>query len=387
MRTWPLLLLVACSEETPAGPPRWFKGNTHTHTLWSDGDVLPELAADWYKSHGYNFLVLSDHNILAEGDYWVEIGAKQFPTVLPEDAQRVGDRAIIRRTSDGRSVMRLKTLPELRSTFEEPERFLFIRGEEITDTVQGKPLHHNSMNQQYVIQPTGGTDVRDAMRRVIEAVEAEARRLGRPMLVHLNHPNYGWAVTPEDLAAVAGERFFEVYNGHRDVHNYGDETHMSTEKMWDYVLALRLGKLQGPVLYGLATDDAHLYHGDKGSIPGRGWIYVRATRLAADEIVRAMIAGDFYASTGVVLDDVIVEPRRLTVKIHAEPGVRYTTRFIGTRKGAVGVVLDEVTGPTARYEMTDELYVRAVVISDRPHPDGYAPGDMQTAWVQPAVPR
>jgi hypothetical protein len=26
--------------------PRWWKGNTHTHTLWSDGDGAPELVVD-----------------------------------------------------------------------------------------------------------------------------------------------------------------------------------------------------------------------------------------------------------------------------------------------------------------------------------------------------
>ena len=47
---------------------QWFKGNTHTHTLWSDGDAAPEVAAAWYRDHGYDFLVLSDHNILSEGE-------------------------------------------------------------------------------------------------------------------------------------------------------------------------------------------------------------------------------------------------------------------------------------------------------------------------------
>ena len=42
---------------------RWLKGNTHTHTLESDGDSPPEVVTRWYKSHGYNFLVLSDHNV------------------------------------------------------------------------------------------------------------------------------------------------------------------------------------------------------------------------------------------------------------------------------------------------------------------------------------
>ena len=41
---------------------KWFKGNLHTHTTESDGDADPEWVANWYKEHGYDFLVLSDHN-------------------------------------------------------------------------------------------------------------------------------------------------------------------------------------------------------------------------------------------------------------------------------------------------------------------------------------
>src|SRR5690606_33248974 len=47
----------------PAGDGAyWWKGNLHTHTLWSDADQFPEVSADWYHSHGYHFLQLSDHN-------------------------------------------------------------------------------------------------------------------------------------------------------------------------------------------------------------------------------------------------------------------------------------------------------------------------------------
>ena len=40
----------------------WYKGNLHTHTTKSDGDADPEIVVEWYKKHGYDFLVLSDHN-------------------------------------------------------------------------------------------------------------------------------------------------------------------------------------------------------------------------------------------------------------------------------------------------------------------------------------
>ena len=51
----------------------WFKGNLHTHSYWSDGDEFPEVIMDWYKSNGYQFVALSDHNTLAEGDQWIVI--------------------------------------------------------------------------------------------------------------------------------------------------------------------------------------------------------------------------------------------------------------------------------------------------------------------------
>ena len=49
---------ISFAEEPPL---QWFKGNLHTHTLWSDGDDFPEMVADWYRQHDYNFLALTDH--------------------------------------------------------------------------------------------------------------------------------------------------------------------------------------------------------------------------------------------------------------------------------------------------------------------------------------
>ncbi|MBK9316840.1 MAG: hypothetical protein IPM55_21725 [Acidobacteria bacterium] len=43
---------------------KWYKGNTHTHTLNSDGDSTPDEVARWYRENGYQFLVLTDHNFL-----------------------------------------------------------------------------------------------------------------------------------------------------------------------------------------------------------------------------------------------------------------------------------------------------------------------------------
>ena len=36
--------------------PRWWKGNLHTHSLWSDGDDYSEMIAGWYQQHGCQFI-------------------------------------------------------------------------------------------------------------------------------------------------------------------------------------------------------------------------------------------------------------------------------------------------------------------------------------------
>ena len=58
---WPLLGRQDVSS-------RWYKGNTHTHTLNSDGDSTPDEVVRWYREHGYHFLVLTDHNYLTGVD-------------------------------------------------------------------------------------------------------------------------------------------------------------------------------------------------------------------------------------------------------------------------------------------------------------------------------
>ena len=125
-------------EATNRPPAGWLKGNTHTHSFWSDGDAAPEVVADWYRSHGYQFLVLSDHDVLSEGEKWMDVADGPRSRLTPEQVddlrRRFGEEWVSERTVDGRRQMRLKTLQELRGRFEKPGRFIFIQGEEISDS-------------------------------------------------------------------------------------------------------------------------------------------------------------------------------------------------------------------------------------------------------------
>ena len=66
-----VISLASCSQKTDTR--QWYKGNLHTHSYWSDGDEFPEMIMDWYKNRDYNFVALTDHNILAEGEKWIVV--------------------------------------------------------------------------------------------------------------------------------------------------------------------------------------------------------------------------------------------------------------------------------------------------------------------------
>jgi hypothetical protein len=388
---------------------RWWKGNLHTHSFWSDGDDFPEMVVAWYKDHGYHFLALSDHNVLSQGEMWVDAekhGRGAIVGALDKYQQKFGPW-VNERTSGGRPMVRLKPLNEFRSLFEEPGRFLLIQSEEITDKFQTLPVHLNATNLRDVIPPQGGTSVLDMLQRNVDAVLEQRRRTRQPMIVHVNHPNFGWGVRAEDLIGLRGERFFEVYNGHSGVRNYGDDEHPGTDRMWDMVLAARLTMPGGEMLYGLGTDDAHNYHQFQvGKInPGRGWVMVRARHLTPESIVHAMERGDFYASTGVSLRDAGSDDRSVWLSIDAERDVSYQTEFIGSLKpelprtgepfdqttrpvtDGIGVILAQSNELKPTYELTGrELYVRARVRSSKLHPNPYAAGDVESAWTQPILP-
>lgn len=416
-------LLAACTsvpvedENGEAAETTWWRGNMHTHSLWSDGDDFPEVVTQWYKENDYDFLVWSDHNdIQGDDDRWIAPAHNTHTQrsggleVLDHYREEFGEEWVEIKERADTLFVRLKPFEEYRTLFEEPGEFLLVRGEEITDQ---KVVHVNATNVDEYIPPQGGQTVSEVIQRNVDAVLEQRRQTEQPMIPHLNHPNFNYAVTAEDLADVEELQFFEVFNGHRGVYNYGDgDLRVGLDRLWDITLTLRL--LRGhDLLYGLAVDDSHHYEHSEEDVaqPGRGWVKVRAPELTAEAIIESLEAGDFYATTGVDFKDIQFEENQLHVAVDPEPDVNYTIQFIGTPADVdttsrpvvdedgeklrttrqytdeIGTVLREVDGPEARYELTgDELYVRAKVISSKPHPNPFAEGDPEEAWTQPVRP-
>jgi hypothetical protein len=391
-----LVSAVEAKDAVPMEPQvRWWKGNIHTHSFWSDGNDFPEMICEWYRVRDYNFLALTEHNVLAEGMRWKKVSdieKRGGPEVIKKYRSRFGGSWVETKGSPGAEdeEIRLKPLDEYRYLLEERGKFVLIPAEEITDSAEGKPVHINATNISEVIKPVGGSTVREAMQNNLRVILEQEKNQGREILPHINHPNFGWAITAEDLAAVVAERFFEVYNGHPGVNHLGDKTRMGMEKMWDVANYLRVAKLEAPLLYGVATDDSHEYHGKPGSRPGRGWIMVRAEYLTPEHLIRAMKLGDYYSSSGVTLRDVRFDAEKnlLSVSIDPDSQATYRTDYIVSKKGddpeKIGIVAASSTELESSYQLQDDdLYVRAMVVSSLKPADPVWDEQKQQAWTQP----
>ncbi|WP_305982357.1 PHP domain-containing protein [Roseivirga thermotolerans] len=384
----PLILfgLLSCQNEEQ----KWFKGNLHTHTYWSDGDAFPEMVLDWYKSNGYDFVSLTDHNILQQGEKWKKIPKSHIYQQAFDDYLSAYGTDWVEYSRDSAGLMvRLKTEEEYLPLFQDKD-FLIMRGLEITDSYNGKPLHMNATNVKNLIEPRHGNSVAEVLQNNINAVLEQREATGQPIMPHINHPNFGWAISLEDMIALKGERFFEVFNGHPSVNNYGDSIRLSTEQMWDAINIAYLERGQ-PIMYGIATDDSHYYHqfGPQFSNSGRGWVMVEARELTGNAIVEAMEEGKFYASTGVKLSNYRVKEGTISLTIEAEEGVTYKTSLIGVRKGSKKAEVFAIKGG-AEVQLAipnDVLFVRTKIVSSRLKENPFEEGDFETAWTQPVVPQ
>ncbi|WP_373517311.1 histidinol-phosphatase [Pricia sp.] len=370
---------------------KWFKGNLHAHSYWSDGDQFPEMIMEWYKSNEYDFTVLSDHNTLAEGEKWITLSEKEYLQKGFRDyLKKYGEDWVTHKLdSEGHTKVKLKTLKEYRPLFEEDGEFLIIQSEELTTNFGDKPIHINATNIQQKIDPRNGESVTEVIQNNIDAILEQRTRLHVPIMPHINHPNFGYGITADDFIPLHDVRFFEVYNGHPAVHNEGDSTHLGTEEMWDLINNSYLQEKK-PLLYGVATDDSHHYHRfDKSySNSGRGWLMVRTDSLKASSIIEAMEKGDFYASTGVVLKHLEIGNDRLKIEVVSEPGVHYEIQLIGRdATSKTSQIIEKVKGTKVTFTFPDGyIWVRAKVISDKTNQNFFDETEFEKAWTQPIIP-
>ncbi len=228
-----------------------YKGTLHNHThKLTDRKLTPPVeAANIYKSAGYDFVALTDHD-------------NRLPTLSWFQSNWEGDL---------------------------PDDFVVIVGHEA-----GYPGAHinclNCLPEDISVKP--------GEPGFIKAVHEVGG------LAFLNHP-YKWNDTPEvvcdspDLKHLDG---LEIYSGAR----VAKEMAMAT-KLWDGCLS------HGLPLWGFANPDCHNYDTSWADSPFNGYNVVLSQSLTKDALMDALKQGSFYASTGIEVENIEVTDSDITV--------------------------------------------------------------------------
>ncbi|MHB9028176.1 MAG: CehA/McbA family metallohydrolase [Candidatus Latescibacterota bacterium] len=285
-----------------------YKGGLHVHTTESDGDASPADVARWYKRHGFHFIVITDHN-------------------------------------------KVTPVEDLNREFGKDGTFLVLHGEEVTDTYPAPEgegaVHVNAIGITASIRPRGGLNGVAVLSNDIQAIREAG---GLPMV---NHPNFRWSLTADDLYPVSGWSLLEFANRGSAVNILGFDR-PDPEEIWDDLLS------RGRLLYGTASDNAHHFtsFSPRHDNPGRGWIMTQCDSLNAKSVMDALAQGRFYPTTGIIFEEMDLTPDRVRVTVQKWDHERHRIEFIGLG----GSILQTVFERTAEYNPNGaEGYVRVRV--------------------------
>ena len=352
-------MIVALSACTEHKKPVWYKGNTHTHTKYSDGDSGVKDVIKWYHDNNYHFLFVTDHNCSLDPD-------------------------------------------SIKLEFVKRPDFVLIPGNEVSDV---QAIHTSALNTtawiptiEYYSKKLKNGEISDAEFQALPDTRAGILAMHVKYILEaggipvLNHPNFVSGVQVADILPVKDLKHFELFNGHPSVFNWGNHLHSAVEVKWDSLL------IQGKLLYGVASDDEHHLKriNREQANPGRGWIMVQAASSSSGDIMNAIKAGDFYSSTGVFLEDYSVENNVIKVVVDEKatldelnagrgyprkdlkdvtPG--FTIEFIGYN----GKILKSENAVKAKYKIQpNDQYVRVRISYNIDHHEHF---DTYYAWTQP----
>jgi hypothetical protein len=216
----------------------------------------------------------------------------------------------------------------------DPPKFIMLCGVEMSES-----RHHTALGiDRFLI---GEKSLQDGVNKVLNAG-------GVPILNHPMDP----VMTAAEFIGTEGLNHMEIVNGGRL------KDTPASEILWDSILSASGGRR----VFAVASDDNHY----KEANVGRGWIMVKAKKLTKDAIEESIKQGDYYATTGVLLNDCSV--KRKMVAVNSQNGD--TIRFIGKN----GTVLKTVIGESGKYKIKgNELYVRVKITNN----------EGKAAWTQP----
>lgn len=245
------------------GIGEWYTGNLHSHTTISDGILTPEECVSLYRSAGYHFLCLSEHDIYT--DFRADFITDDF-LILPG----IEYSAVLYQDINTPNRHKIHHLHGILGT-EEMQR----------NAPDGIFSHMQHIPPLKYYRQWPGADVAQQMADMLN-------RHG--CVVTYNHPVWS-RVEADEFINTQGIVALEIFN-----YNTVQESNTGYDTIhWDSILR------QGKRVYAIASDDNHnegLFEDSCG-----GWISVQAPSLTHDNLIKGILSGNYYSSSGPSISD------------------------------------------------------------------------------------
>ena len=255
-----------------------YKACLHSHTTVSDGKYTPAELKEIYKSRGYHILACSDHELLVEHS-------------------ELDDENFLMLTSYEYAVCEKVDWDHARTI----EFNLFAKDQHNETHVCFSPtsVKHGETWRVPTVKHVGEKIKKEFSFEFCQNVIDEARANG--FLVSLNHPISSF-LTTDIIRKFEGLFAMEIYNQDSIICGVNERGLAIYEEM------LRRGK----PWCCIAADDFHSTI--KNEYPAPGFVMIKADELKYDKIIAALEAGNFYASTGPVIEELYIEDGKAHIK-------------------------------------------------------------------------
>lgn len=312
----------------------FYKANLHCHSTFSDGEKTPEEIKKFYQNMGYSIVAYTDHDILVAHDELTDenfLALHGYEVEIPSDDDSIGYVQTCHLCFIGIDPNNLFM------TCFNKDKYIIPNAQKYIPILQ---YDKNNANYTRKYSP-------ECVNEMIKA----GREAG--YFVTYNHPTWSREQYPKYIQ-YEGMNAFEMFNGSSFSEGFEEYNPRVYEDF------LRSGKF----IYCIGADDNHNRKPDNSRYcdSGLAFTVIKADSLKYEDVTKALVEGNFYASQGPEIYELTYEDKKLNIKCSDADRISVTcyTRYSKVVMAEGDQLLNE-----AAFDIPDDCSWFRVTVTDK----------------------